>query len=537
MHDEFEEVPSRSLEDYWAIVHRRRWWFLVPAFLCWAVAWGVGWLLPPTYRSEAVILVEQQKVPAQYVTPNITIDLQDRLQSMTQQILSRTRLQATINSYKLYSRRGWADMLLNSDDAVEQMRKDIHIDLVESPGHPGDLTAFKIAYSARSPELAQQVNSALTSLFIDENLKSQRQQSEDTTAFLTSQLSDARSQLEEQEAKVRGFKGKHFGDLPAQLETNVQILNGLQAQLDNNQRAFDSAKQQKLYLESLVKQYQILHGGSGGSQAPDSAEVLDRELLDLRARLAEARSRYTEDFPDVVALKQKIDETEQLKEEIESEISTNQKTVSESNAVDTTPDSQKPYETGPMVQTRSQLKAIDLEIQNHQRHIKEIESQIAAYRARLNLTPQTEVELADISRGYEESKANYNSLLQKQNQSQLATSLQRKEQGEQFRIIDPSSLPPKPSSPNRLGISLVGLALGVGTGLGLTALRELIDVRVWHEKDLEGLVPERVLVSIPRLGTPEEDRYHRIYGWLELGAAMGMIIAIAVGNLYAFYKG
>jgi len=537
MHDEFEEVPSRSLEDYWAIVHRRRWWFLVPAFLCWAVVWGAGWLLPPTYRSEAVILVEQQKVPAQFVTPNVTIDLQNRLQSMTQQILSRTRLQATINSYQLYSRRGWADMLLNSDDAVEQMRKDIHIDLVQSPSHPEDLTAFKIAYSARSPALAQQVNSALTSLFIDENLKSQRQQSEDTTAFLTSQLSNARSQLEEQETKVRAFKAKHFGDLPAQLETNVQILNGLQAQLDNNQRALDSAKQQKLYLESLVKQYQILHGGSGGSEAPDSAEVLDRELLDLRARLAEARSRYTEDFPDVVALKQKIEETEELKEEIESKIATNQKTVSESNAVDTTSDRQKPYESGPMMQTRSQLKAVDLQIQDHQRHIKEIESQIATYRARLNLTPQTEVELADISRGYEESKANYNSLLQKQNQSQLATSLQKKEQGEQFRIIDPSSLPAKPSSPNRLGISLVGLALGVGTGLGLTALRELIDVRVWHEKDLEGLVPERVLVSIPRFGTPEEDRYHRIYGWLELGAAIGMIIAITVGNLYAFYKG
>jgi capsular polysaccharide biosynthesis protein len=153
------------------------------------------------------------------------------------------------------------------------------------------------------------------------------------------------------------------------------------------------------------------------------------------------------------------------------------------------------------------------------------------------LTPQTEVELADISRGYEESKTNYNSLLQKQNQSQLATSLQKQEQGEQFRIIDPSDLPTKPSSPNRLAISLGGLALGVGAGLGLTVLRERIDVRVWHEKDLEALVAEQVLVSIPRLSTPREDRCHSMYGWLELGAAVGMIIAIAVGNLYILYKG
>jgi len=476
------------------------------------------------YRSEAVILVEQQKVPAQYVVPNVTISLQDRLQSMTQQILSRTRLQATIKRFGLYSRHGGLDMLLNSGDVVEQMRKDIHIDLVESPGHPGELTAFKIAYSARTPEIAQLVNSDLTSLFIEENLKSQRQQSEDTTAFLESQLSSARSRLEEQEAKVRAFKAKHFGDLPSQLEMNVQILNGLQAQLDNNERVLDSAKQQKLYLESLLKQYQTLPSGSGGGETPGSAETLDKELLNLRERLAEARSRYSEDFPDVVALKQKIDETEKLRQEIESEIAANQKKLSESNAVDTTADSQARVDSsGAAMQFRSQLKGIDLEIQNHQRHIKAIESEIAAYRARLNLTPQTEQELADISRGYEESKANYNSLLQKQNQSQLATSLQRKEQGEQFRIIDPPGLPDKPSSPNHLGISLAGLALGVGIGLGLTMLLELVNVRVWHEKDLEGLVPGHVLVSIPRLSTQGEDRYRWVYRWLELGAAVGMI--------------
>ena len=167
------------------------------------------------------------------------------------------------------------------------------------------------------------MNSDLTSLFIDENLKSQRQQSEDTGAFLESQLSSARSRLEEQEPKVRAFKAKHFGDLPNQLETNVQILNGLQAQLDNNERVLDSAKQQKLYLESLLKQYQALHLGYGGGETPGSAETLDKELLDLRARLAEARSLYSEDFPDVVALKQKTEETGKLKEGIEGEIATN----------------------------------------------------------------------------------------------------------------------------------------------------------------------------------------------------------------------
>jgi succinoglycan biosynthesis transport protein ExoP len=525
MHDDLEEVLSRSLEEYWAIVRRRRWWIFLPLFICWALVWGVSWFLPTTYRSEALILVEQQKVPEQYVVPNVTVSLQDRLQSMTQQILSRTRLQATIDHFGLYSKRRTPSALLDSGDAVEQMRKDIKIELVESPGHPGVLTSFKIDYSARSREVAQQVNGELTSLFIDENLKSQQQQSENTTAFLGGQLASARSQLEEQEAKVRAFKARHLGDLPSQLETNVQILTGLQTQLDNNQRALDGAKQQRLYLESLLQQYQTVQGGVGS-------------LLDLRTRLADARSRYTEDYPDVVSLKRKISETEKLKKEIEVDIAANQKAVQAASATGTaSTDEVRNDSSAPMMQIRSQLKANELEIKNYQRHAGDIESQIATYRARLNMAPEIEQELTDISRGYEEAKANYNSLLQKQNQSQLATSLEQHQQGEQFRIIDPPSLPDKPSSPNHLLVSVVGLALGVGIGFGLAALLEFTNVRVWHEKDLEGLVPGRVLVGIPHLSTQGEDRRRAVLRWLELGAAVGMIVVIMAGNFYAFYKG
>src|ERR1700675_921567 len=173
MLDDEEIKPSRSLDEYWAMAKRRRWYIILPAFACWAVAWSGSWLLPSTYQSDALILVEQQKVPEQYVVPNVTVGLQDRLQSMTQQILSRTRLQATIDRFHLYRRRTGLRGLLESGDPVEQMRKDIQIDLVQPPGHPNELTAFKIRYSTGSPELAQQVNSELTSLFIEENLKSQ----------------------------------------------------------------------------------------------------------------------------------------------------------------------------------------------------------------------------------------------------------------------------------------------------------------------------------------------------------------------------
>src|SRR5882724_776828 len=253
----------RSLDEYWAIARRRRWHILLPLFLCWVIAWVGSWLVPSTFQSEALILVEQQKVPEQYVVPNVTVSLQDRLQSMTQQILSRTRLQSTINRFHLYEKRGLRAAFTKAEDPVEQMREDITIELVEVPGRPGQLTAFKIRYSTGTPQLAQHVNSELTSLFIDENLKSQQQLSESTTAFLQSQLVEARAKLEEQEAKVRAFKAEHFGDLPSQAETNVQILSGLQNQLIGTQRALDAAKQQKLYLESLQQQYETAQATMG----------------------------------------------------------------------------------------------------------------------------------------------------------------------------------------------------------------------------------------------------------------------------------
>ena len=526
MIDESQDHELPNLEDYWAIVRRRRWWMLLPMFLCWAVVWTGGWLWPASYQSDGLILLEQQQVPEQYVVPNVTADLQDRVQSMTQQILSRTRLQTVIDRFHLYPPSHGLSSLLQSGDAVEQMRKDITIDLVRSDDKTGNrrgqLTAFKISYSAGSPELAQQVNSELTSIFIDENLKAQQQLSEGTTAFLDAQLADARAKLEEQEAKVQDFKAKHEGSLPSQLEGNVQILSGLQGQLQGDERALDAAKQQKLYLASLQQQYQSAQG------------------TDLRLQLADLRAKYTDDYPDIVDLKEKIAETDKLKKQIEAEVASKQKTENASDNNAAAPGAAEQMERGStatMMQIESQLKSNQLEIQNYEKRQRDLESKVSAYQARLNLTPETEEELAVISRGYDESKANYDSLLQKQYQSQLATSLEQRQQGEQFSVIDPPSFPDKPSAPNHLLVSLAGLAVGIVFGLFLSALMELTDVRIQKEKDLEGLVPSRVLVSIPHLVTAGEDRL-RVHGrWKEIGAAVGIVILIVAGNLYALYKG
>jgi succinoglycan biosynthesis transport protein ExoP len=549
MPDELDQMLT-SLEDYWAIARRRRWWILLPTFLTWAAMWGISWILPATYQSEALILLKQQNVPNQYVVPNVSASPQDRLQTITQQVLSRTRLQETIDRFHLYPDPHGLALLLMPGDPIDHMRKDIDIELVPVPGHPDEFTAFKIRYTAHSPQLAQQVNEVLTSPFVTENVEAQQQLSQDTTNFLEGQLTDARAKMEEQEAKVAAFKASHLGELAGQSENNgQQILAGIQVQLQNLHQALDSARQHRLYLESLLQQYQSAQTNSGvrgsgngtaGNIADSTtapAKELDKELTDLRLHLQDLQEHYTDDYPDVVALKDKIAKKEKQKKLAEEEVAANLSSHNAANAAEPTAmEKAQNQSSASLMQLESQIKANQLEIQNYQQHERDLDAQVSAYLDRLKKAPETEQELTAISRGYEEAKANYNSLLQKQMQSQLATSLEQRQKGEQFRIVDPPSLPLKHLAPNRFRFSVEGVVLGILLGLGIVAPLELTDVRVRQEKDLKTLVPVPVLVRIPRVSTQSEDSAHAIRQWLDSCAVTVTVALLVIGNIYALYK-
>ena len=538
MSNKADESVPRGWEEYLAIVLRRRWWIVLPLFVTWLLVWGVSWLLPTTYTSDALISAEQEKVSDIYVMENVNVNLQNRLQSTTQKVLSYASLEKIIGQFKLYATPPRFSGFFKPKDPVDLMRGDIKIELVGAPGYRGEFFTFKIHYSADTPQLAQQVNSELTSLFINENVRAQRQLSENTTAFLDSELADARTKMEQQEAEVSAFKTKHAGNLPGQLQSNVQILAGLQAQLASTQHALDTSKQQKIYLESLLQQYQSAQASLGGDSDAISTQALDKVLQDLRLQIQNLRTRYTDDHPDIVALKDKIAKTEALRKQNEAEIASHPRRGKSTSAIDfSVADGVQRGSPTTIMQLQSQLKANQLEIQNEEENAKALELQTAAYQARLNLTPETEQELSVVSRGYEEAKFNYNSLLQKQTQSQLATSLGQQQQGQQFHIIDPPKLPDKPSAPNRFLISLVGLALGTVLGLGLATFLELTDVRFRQEKDLEGILPARMLVGIPRLSTPQEDHSRVIARYVECGAVAVVALLIFTGNLYTYYNG
>ncbi len=539
MLDELQDSQSRGLEEYWAIVRRRGWLMLVTVFVCWLVVWGLGWFLPETYESEATIEVVQQQVPSSLVAPNVSTSMQDQVQLITTEVLSRSKLQGVIDQFHLYSHQNRLVALFEPADHVEQMNRDIKIELVQTSGNQKELTAFKITYSAGTPGVAFDVDKRLEELFLQQN-NVQQQQSESTTAFLNTELDNAKADLAKQEAQVQSFRGKHLGELPDQLQSNMQILQGLQGELQNIQIALDRAQQQKLYLQSTVQQYESAQAdmGSGDSDSTVTPPALDKEIKDLRMQLAQERSQYTDNYPDVIALKDQIDKTEKLKKQIESEIAANQKPGATGATVDAgaATDVQN-GQASPMMQMKSQLKANQLEIQDLQRHQKDLEARIADYQGRLNATPAIQQQLADISRGYDEAQTNYNTLLAKQNESQLATTLEENQQGAQFRLIDPASVPAQPSAPNHILISLGGLGFGIALAIGLAVLLELTGARVRREKDLEGLVPARVLVGIPQMSTPAENQRRTMVRWMARGAAAAIVVLIVVGNIYAFYRG
>jgi polysaccharide biosynthesis transport protein len=537
MRDNLEDKSSEDLglQHYLGVARRRHLHFLIALLLGWLAVWTVSWLLPSRYRSGTLILVELPTMPKDYVVPNVAEDLQERLQSITQQILSRSHLLHIIDELNPYAGRHGQ---VNRDDDVERMRKDIEIELVHD--NSNRVTAFNVSYSSHYPHIAQQVTSELTNLFIDENLEVRQQQSEGTTKFLEDQLETARRSLGEQEEKIREFKTQHVSELPSQLGTNLQILAGLQAQLQTEGDTLNSAKQQQAYLQTLLDQYRTLQASQRTDDgAPVGLPALDDELEKLNGQLADLSSRYTDRHPDVRKLKEQINKTEKIREQILVDL--NAKGSSAQAGVDRGAAAQSVADArgtlSPMVQLQGQLQATQSEIANREHTIAELKSKIADYQIRLNQEPVREQQLADLSRGYEQSKTSYDELLKKKNDSAMATNMELRQQGERFRVLDPPSLPLKPDFPNHLKFCGIGLGVGLALAVIVAGTFEMLDRRVYDEKEIKTLLPISILAEIPEIVNSEDAQKKR--GQLWLGWTTGTLVVgcILAGTAFSYLRG
>jgi polysaccharide biosynthesis transport protein len=524
------DTPSPQVGRYVAIVSRYKWLLIASAFVCWAATLTVSILLPAKFRSETVILVEQPKVLTQYVPPNVAIDLQQRMQSLTQQILSRTRLTQIIDTFGLYGKKPGQPV---SDDLLQRMRNDITIDLTKSSGRGDELSAFKVSYSAPQAGVAKDVVGQITTLFIEENLQTQQQMSEDTTAFLDNQLNEARKDLEHQEQLLGEFRSKYLGELPEQLSSNVQILSGLQNRVQSATGGLHQAEQQKLYLVTMVGQSRLDRQSATeeDSSSPVAGDpVLDEQIAKMKADLADLTARYTPEHPDVVRLREQIANAEALQRQSETAPASAKTASSQSRRNRNDP------ARSTMAQLESQLKANELEIANRKQEVKALESEIEQYQSRLNLTPMREQQLADVSRNHEQSRANYESLLAKRLQSGMATDLAKRQEGAQFSIIDPPSLPQKPYWPNPLQFSLLGLAAGTILGLAGVLLKETVDPHIYTEQEMRRWMAIPVIATIPPLLTAIEQHRRRRQKKFEFAAVTLIAVVVPAVTLIAYWR-
>jgi polysaccharide chain length determinant protein (PEP-CTERM system associated) len=337
------------------------------------------------------------------------------------------------------------------------------------------------------------VCTAVTSMFIEENLRLRQQHSEDTTQFLVQQLADAKAKLDEQDARLAAFKTRYIGSLPDEEKTNLNLLMGLTSQLDAATQALARAQQDKTFAESMLTQ-QI--GAWQAAQSGRSPETMDQQLAALQVQLANLQSRYTDDYPDVIkakndiaALKKKIAENEEQKKQA----------VPDKNPKGT-------IEPQQVAQLRAQIHNFDQVIAEKTREQDQIKKEIRVYQERVQSSPAIEQQFKELTRDHQTALDFYNDLLKKRDQSAMATDLEHHQEGEQFRVLDPANLPNKPSFPNRPLFALEGFAGGLGLGLAIAFVLELKDSSMRSERDVEFVLHLPVLAMVPAIEPLSENK-------------------------------
>jgi len=482
-----EEKHQRELTpaDYIAMLRRRWILILIFALIGAPLAYGISRFLPNRYKSQTLVLIEPPNVPTTFVPQVDMTSIGQRLASMQQQILSRTRLEPIVRQFGLYSE----DMnKVPMDQLVARLQKAIDVTPVQPMIETGvrDLPGFFVSVSLDNPRNAQVVCTAVTSMFIEESLGIQQRHAAQTTQFLSEQLVEAKANLDAQDAKLAAFKSRYIGSLPDDEQTNLNLLTGLTSQLDAANQALARAQQDKSFAESMLTQQVAAWQASQNGHNPDT---LEQQLAAMQNQLASLQLRYTDDYPDVVKAK--------------SDVAALKREIAESADGKTAPDLGKAQkssvEPGQITQWRTQIHTAELMIAEKTREQEQIKKQIELYQGRVQGSPVVEEQYKELTRGYQTALDSYNDLLKKRSESAMSGELNREQQGEQFVVLDPANLPDTPSFPNRPLFALGGLAGGLAVGLGLAFLLETQDTSLRTERDVEVSLRLPVLSMVPAI--------------------------------------
>jgi polysaccharide chain length determinant protein (PEP-CTERM system associated) len=491
-------IPGKQYkpEDIVEAAWRRRWYIVVPFIFIVTSTIVVSSLLPDRYKSETVLMIVPQRVPENYVRPTVTSRLDDRLRAMSQQIMSRARLEQIIQEFDLY-RKQRQTMIM--EDIVEMMRtKDVNIGI--RGGAATDAGAFTISYESDNPRTAMQVAERLASLFVRENIEDRAIFADMTGQFLQTQLDDARRQLMEHEKKLEVFRRANAGRLPSESNTNEQAMLNTQMQLSTLQESINRDRDRQTMLQRLIADTINLTASAAhegrGNQGTDPAEPgplpIARQLELARANLKAMESRLKPDHPDIGIAKRMIRDLEQ-KAAAEA--------LQQPLTPSTIPNAAEVARANKLEEYQAESELLDRRIASKQEDEKRLMGAMVAYRQRLEAAPGLESQLTELMRDYTTLQTTYQSLLAKSQEAKVAANLERRQIGEQFKIIDSARLPQRPISPNRLLINLLGACMGLAIGLGMGGLLEYRDTSLRSEDDVLVALALPVVALVPTMTT------------------------------------
>ncbi len=473
-----------AINDYLNIL-KRRWMLIVALAVCGAiVGYGASRILPKRYTSQTLVLVQQPTVPENYVKSVVSDNINQRLAAMQQQILSRARLLPIIHELGLYPK----DVnRLHEDDLVERLRRVITITPIQpmAETRAQNLPGFYISVVFDNPDIAQQICAKITSMFLEENLQLRQDQAQQTTDFLGKQLQDAKAKLDEQDARLATFKRRFLGSLPDEQQSNLNLLTTLNTQLEAATQALARAQQDKSFAETVLGQQ--LSTWQSTSQTGQNPDTLELQVAAQQTLLATLQTKYTEDHPDVIKAKNDLASLRRKLAESEKRPAAPEKTTRSAN------------EPGTIQQLRAQIHQYDQTIRERAKQQEEVQKQIRLYQGRIQSTPGVEQDYKLLTRDYQTALEFYNDLLKKRDQSAMATDLERRQQGEQFQVLDPANRPNKPSFPKVPLFAAGGFAGGLGLGLAITLFLATQDSSLKTERDVEIVLRLPVLAMVPLL--------------------------------------
>jgi len=491
-----------TMDDYGAMLRRRLKVILVPTLLAPLVGFLISYAFQAKYTSRAEFLVEQQKVPQGYVEPVVTQDLSQRVATLEQKAMGADRLRPLIEKLNQQGMlRG-----RNVDDVVDEIRGGVSIEPVQMvivpnpdikvtnrqyqpPAQKPQVPGFNLDYTASNPREAQAICAGITDIMLQENLRDREQVAQNTTDFLSRQVDDAKSNLNDLDAKLAVFKQKYMGQLPGDEDSNLKILSGLNTQLDATTQTLGRAQQDKTYSESLLAQQLAVWRSS---QSASSPQTLQQQLALAQAQLISLQGRYTDDFPDVVKTKKQIADLQKQLDQINSAAPSVAASSTQANV----------SEPPEIQQLRMQIHQYDGVIGQTTRQQKTLQNQINILQGRVALSPAVEEQYKQLTRDYDTAQKFYNDLLDKKSQSEMQTAMEREQQGEQMRLQIPADLPDSPSFPNRLLFAAGGLGGGLALGVALGLLLELRDKSLRNESDVIAALDLPVLSQVPWVGNP-----------------------------------